>query len=115
MRLAVRGTLSLVALVGAGYLFVAPLRTYLFQRHEIAAEEHTVAVLATETNKLRTLYRDLQSNATVEQLARQYYGFVIPGQQAFMVLPPASHPKATPAPNRKPAPWYAFLEFWHHF
>jgi cell division protein FtsB len=113
MRWAARGTLSLLALLGAGYLFLAPLRTYLSQRHEIASLERTVSVVATENGKLRHLDSSLQDDATIEQLARQYYGFVMPGQQAFMVLPPPAQSKAYHTARPKPAPWYRFLEFWH--
>jgi hypothetical protein len=66
-----------------------------------------------ENAKLAAQRAALQSDATIEEIARQQYGLVMPGQQAFMVLPsPAKVVKAT-VRARKPAPWYSSLEFWH--
>jgi cell division protein FtsB len=114
MRLAVKIALVLLVLGGAMYLFVFPARTYLAQKQSIAAEERTVAVLRAEDAKLSGESAALQDNATIEQIARQEYGLVEPGQQAFMVLPPASRPQPPPPPPPKRAAWYSSLEFWHY-
>lgn len=114
MRLAVKIALVLLVLGGAMYLFVFPARTYLAQKQEIAAEEQTVAVLKAEDSKLTSQSSALQDSATIEQIARQQYGLVKPGQQAFMVLPATGRPQvAAPAPP-KHAAWYSSLEFWHY-
>ena len=113
MRLAVKIALVLLVLGGAMYLFVFPARTYLAQKQGIAAEERTVAVLRAEDAKLTSESSALQDNATIEQIARQEYGLVEPGQQAFMVLPAPSHPQPAAPPPAKRGAWYSSLEFWH--
>ncbi|HTV10549.1 MAG TPA: septum formation initiator family protein [Acidimicrobiales bacterium] len=104
--------LGLAALVGVMYLFAFPTRTYLEQRRDIVGVEQTISVLKAENAKLAAEGWALQDNSTIEQIARQEYGLVMPGQQAFMVLP---SPAAAPAQVQKTAehrPWYAPLEFW---
>ena len=113
MRLGVKIALVLLVLGGAMYLFVFPARTYLAQKQGIAAEERTVAVLKAEDAKLTSESAALQDNSTIEQIARQEYGLVEQGQQAFMVLPAPSHPQAVAPPPAKHGAWYSSLEFWH--
>ncbi|HTT90447.1 MAG TPA: septum formation initiator family protein [Acidimicrobiales bacterium] len=114
MRFVVKIALVLLVLGGAMYLFVFPARTYLAQKQNIAAEEQTVAVLKAEDSKLAAESSALQDNATIEQIARQEYGLVKPGQQAFMVLPAPSRPQPPPPPPPEHAAWYSSLEFWHY-
>ena len=108
-------TMAVLVLVGAMYLFAYPARTYLDQKQAIAVQERTIAVLKAEDSKLAGESSALQSPATIARIARQEYGLLKPGQQAFMVLP---SPKATPSAAllkpAKRASWYASLEFWHH-
>ncbi len=117
MRLAVKITkitMAVLVLVGAMYLFAYPARTYLAQKQAIAVQERTIAVLKAEDSKLAGESSALQSPATIARIARQEYGLVKPGQQAFMVLP---SPAPASVPLRKHtsrSSWYASLEFWHH-
>lgn len=116
MRFAVKMSLAALLLIGAAYLFVFPARTYLSQKDQIALQERTIAVLRAQDSKLSGEKAALQQDSTIEQIARQDYGLVKPGQQAFMVLPAAARDvrPVRPAPPRAPAPWYAPLEFWDH-
>jgi cell division protein FtsL len=114
MRLAVKITLSALVLLGAMYLFAFPARSYLAQKTDIAAQERTIAVLKAENAKLAAESSALQNDATIEQIARQEYGLVMPGQRAFMVLPsPVQAVRSAPSKPRD-RPWYSSLEFWHH-
>ncbi|HTW05895.1 MAG TPA: septum formation initiator family protein [Acidimicrobiales bacterium] len=114
MRLMFRVAILLLFMAGSAYLFAYPTRTYLDQRRQIAAQEETISLLDAENSKLAAERAALQSNATIEKLARQEYGLVMPGQQAFMVLPAPAAP-VRPAPQvHRSRPWYASLEFWHH-
>ncbi len=118
MRLAVRIakiTMAVMVLVGAMYLFAYPARTYLAQKQAIAVQERTIAVLKGEDSKLAGESSALQSPATIARIARQDYGLVKHGQQAFMVLPSPSK-SASPAARKRATrtSWYASLEFWHH-
>jgi hypothetical protein len=106
----------LAVLAGVGYAFALPTRTYLAQERSIAAERHAVAVLQSEDSRLSAQVKSLHTNATIEQLARQEFGLVFQGQQAYAVLPapPAPQPKTSPRPPERPA-WYSHLEFWRYF
>ena len=112
MRSAIKAGLAVMALMSAAYFFVLPARTYLAQKTAIAIEEKTIEVLKTENAKFDQERLSLNNNATIEQIARQDYGLVEPGQQAFMVLP-----SSAPVTTAPPAPathhhWYSGLEFW---
>lgn len=113
MRSAIKAGLAVLALLSAAYFFVLPARTYLDQKTAIALEQKTIQVLKMENAKLGQQRSSLNNNATIEQIARQDYGLVEPGQQAFMVLP-----SSAPAATAKPQPaahhhWYSNLEFWN--
>ena len=109
----VKVALGFLVLAGAMYLFAYPTRTYLEQRRDIALQEHTISLLTAENAKLAAQRGALQTNATIERIARLVYGLVMPGQQAFMVLPSPPKVVKPAAPARKHAPWYSSLEFWH--
>ena len=114
MRLTVKFGLAVLVLCGAVYLFAFPAHTYLSQKQDILGQEQTIAVLKAENTDLAAESAALQSDATIERIARAEYGLVMPGQQAFMVLPSAVRPRPSAPPARPKAPWYAPLEFWHH-
>ena len=113
MRLTLKVALAILVLAGAMYLFAYPTRTYLDQRRAIALQEKTISLLKAENAKLSAQRTALQSDATIEEIARQEYGLVFPGQQAFMVLPSPAKPVTPAAPPHKSSPWYSSLEFWH--
>ncbi len=110
-----RSLVLLAVVAGASYAFVFPTRTYLQQQHAIAAERQVVATLRSEDSKLAAEVKSLHSDATIERLARQEFGLVSPGQQAFSVLPspPAPAPRA-PRAMAKHTPWYSYLELWRY-
>jgi cell division protein FtsB len=113
MRLAVKITLSLLLLFGVMYMFVFPAHTYLVQKSDIAVQERVVGILTRENATLAARRSALQTRSAIEQIAREEYGLVMPGQQAFMVLPSPSAPaRQAPARPRHSA-WYSGLEFWH--
>jgi hypothetical protein len=56
----------------------------------------------------------LQGAPTIEQIARQEYGLVKPGEHAFMVVPARTRPAPPTPPPVKHAAWYSSLEFWHY-
>ena len=118
MRLGVKITkitMAVLVLVGAMYLFAYPARTYLDQKQAIAVQERTIAVLKAEDSKLAGESSALQSPATIARIARQEYGLLKPGQQAFMVLPSPSAPASVALRQAaERSSWYTSLEFWHH-
>jgi cell division protein FtsB len=101
-----------VAAVGVLFLFVFPARTYLVQRHDLAAASARVDVLSTENNNLTDQATKLHDDAEVERLARERYGLVRPGEEAYAILPspppPTTVPPApTPHTRATPSNWAA--------
>ena len=96
MRRTVRILILSVTAVAVIVLFVLPGRQLLAQSHQLSSTRHRIEMLDQENAKLSAQARSLRSDATVEQLARQKYGLVKPGEQAYVVLPPtAAAPTST--------------------
>ncbi len=81
-----------VSVVLVGVMFVAgfPLRTYLQQRSSLLTASHQLQALSTQNRSLNDQIKKLNTDGEVERLARQYYGMVKPGEQAYVVLPSPS-------------------------
>lgn len=86
-----------------GLLFVVgfPFHTYLQQRDSISATESQVQRLARDNAALRGEVRRLNTDSELERLARQEYGLVAPGDQAYTLLPLAPGQKPLAGPERK--------------
>jgi cell division protein FtsB len=114
MRRAVRALLVAVTVGGIVFLFFLPGRVWLAQGRAAATANRQQTALSRENDALTQRVAQLESSAYIEQLARQEYGLVRPGEQAYGILPPATPPTTT-APPPKPQPhhsiWHS-LEFW---
>ena len=96
--------LFVVALVVVGILFTFgnPARTWYDQRQDIAAARERNQVLDEQSRQLQARADELRTDAEVERIAREQYGLVRPGEEAFGILPaPGS---AAPAPPPPPPP-----------
>jgi len=114
LRRLVKLAAAALILGGALYAFAPSVRIYLSEQRSIATQRHVLAVLRSENSKLGTLSSSLNTDATIEKIARQD-GLVKAGQQAFMVLPAAASPAEPQASRRaRHTPWYSHLEFWHY-
>jgi cell division protein FtsL len=84
-----RARLALIALAVAAimFVFVFPTRSYLAQRHQVAASAHDVAVLKKQNNDLAAEAQRLRSRAEIERRARQQFGLAYPGEQVYKVMP----------------------------
>ena len=116
MRRAVWPFLVSIVVVGVLFLLVFPARTYLGQRRSLAAAEHRVSVLSGENATLDQRVAKLQDQAEIERIAREQYGLVKPGEEAYAILPPPTVPAPegdAPAATAKPPhrTWYQRL--WH--
>ena len=67
--------------------FVFPSRTYLDQRRQLAAAAAHVHVLADQNAQLSAQVEQLHTDAEIERLAREQYHLVMPGEQAYAILP----------------------------
>jgi cell division protein FtsB len=92
-------SLALVCvLIVLGYA-VFPTRTWLDQRTAIADLEATAAELEAENADLAARFTLLGTDAEIERIARIEHGLVMPGEEAFAILPLA------PEPVRLPPAW----------
>lgn len=90
MRRAVRLLLIAVAAGGLVFLFVLPARTWLNQSKATSTAQSRAALLARENKALTLRANQLQNPAYVEQIARQQYGLVPQGEQAYGIIPPTA-------------------------
>jgi len=90
-----------IAVAAVLFLFVLPSRTYLAQRHSLAAAETQLQVFRAQNAKLAAEAAQLQTNADIERIARQDYGLVKPGEKAYVIEPSPASPAAAPAPASK--------------
>jgi len=104
-RRLVRLLVCAVVAIGVVFTFVNPTRQWLDQRGNIAAAHERVAVLDDKSAELSQRAAQLRTDAEVERLAREQYGLVKPGEEAYAILPApvTAGPPAPPAPA-KPAP-----------
>lgn len=77
--------LVVAALVAA--LFVLPVRAWLGQRRALAETEEQLDLLWRENKRLEVVYDELQTDAVVEQQAREQFGLIKPGELPLSVLP----------------------------
>lgn len=85
--------LVVAALVAA--LFVLPVQAWLGQRRALAESNKQLDVIWAENKRLDGLYDQLQTDAVVEQQAREQFGLIKPGELPLSVLPA---PPATALP-----------------
>jgi len=89
VRKAVRLLIVAVTVGGILFLFVLPARTWLSQGRAMSAAERRIHILSAENQALSTKVAQLHDPAYLEQIARQQYGLVMPGERAYGILPPA--------------------------
>lgn len=90
---------SSVVAIGVVFTFVNPTRQLLDQRGAIAAAEDRVSVLDEKSRELEQRAAQLRTDAEIERLAREQYGLVKPGEEAYAILPS----RAAPPPPAPPA------------
>jgi Septum formation initiator len=90
VRRAVRLLLAAVTVGGILFLFVLPGREWLGQSRATSAAKQRLTILSQENAALAKRAQQLQSTAYIEQLARQQYGLIMPGEQAYGIEPPAA-------------------------
>jgi cell division protein FtsL len=91
--------LASVTVIGVLFIGVYPTRTYFSQRSALQKARHQLAVLDAENAKLDQESGDLNTDARIEQLARERYNLVRPGEEAYAILP------APPAKIDVPPVW----------
>ena len=89
-----RLALAALAVVAILFVFVFPTRSYLAQRRQVQNEQHKVDVLREQNDKLQAVAIRLQSRAVQEQMAREDFHRVYPGEQVYDIVP-GERPTAT--------------------
>lgn len=90
-----------MALIGACVFAVVvlatslPLRTWLDQRAAVAATAATVRRLAHDNQELAAQAATLAKPATIRALAHRQFGYIEPGQKAYIVVPAGRSGSAT--------------------
>jgi cell division protein FtsB len=104
VRRTLRILLAAVAAAAILLLFVLPGRTFISQQHSLSATQRQLNVLAAENARLKAEAKQLQSTSQIEQIAREDYGLVMPGQKAYAVIPAGSTSTTVAPPPHSAAP-----------
>jgi cell division protein FtsB len=75
-----------------GVLAVAPARAYLGQRAQLHELQRQAGVMEQQNVALERRIADLNDPQTLERLARQCLGMVMPGEIAFVPIPKGQAP-----------------------
>lgn len=86
----------LVILTGTVVAFLAPTRTLLDQRRTAAAAEQRLADLDQANAEAQAQADALQTDAEIERLAREQYGYAKAGEEVYHLLPEARDPVRVP-------------------
>jgi cell division protein FtsB len=87
VRLTARASVLAVIVMVLLTLSVAPLRTLLDQRSELANLEQQTQQLTADNATLEQHIAQLNDPAYLERLARECLGMVKPGETAFVLIP----------------------------
>jgi cell division protein FtsB len=87
------GTAGFAALLAIG---VFPTRTWLDQRASTAEAESSLHILREQNEALEDRIARLEDDSEIERLAREQYNLVLPGEEAYVVLPPPLPPLDLP-------------------
>ena len=104
-RPSMRTALFLVVLVGLLFAFVYPTRTFLDQRESTNKARAQLELLQAENARMSGEAKKLSTDAEIEQLAREKYGLVKPGERPYVILPaPTTSTVAPVGTTTQPAP-----------
>ncbi len=90
-----------VTLGGMMFVFFLPARALLQQRADLRDTRTRLQVLSTQNQQLTAEVANLHTDAEIERLARERYGLVFPGEEAYAILP-SPQPPAPAAPPAAP-------------
>lgn len=86
-----------VATIAALAVYVFPTRTWLDQRAALAETSAQLHELEAEREALEQRVAELDDDDHIEDIARSQYGLVMPGEEAYAVLPAPEKPIELPA------------------
>ena len=92
VKLTPRAAVLAVALFLIAIVAIAPARAYLEQRDRLAELERHADEVALTNDDLRDRIADLNDPHTLERLARECLGMVMPGETGFVAIPRGQAP-----------------------
>lgn len=96
-RLLIGVLATLLVLAGAGFFMAAPLRSLRHQQSAAAEADAKLAAIQAEQRQVDQQRKLLETDAEVKRRARLYFGFVMPGEVAYNVVPAPADPLGLPA------------------
>ena len=78
---------------------IQPIRLWLDQREELSTKQQELTDIQSSNSALEQRAEELQTPEQIELFARQNFGFIREGEEAYAVLP------AAPGPLRIPSSW----------
>lgn len=93
LRLAVFATVMVLVM----FAFVFPARAWLDQRREVQRVRRDVTDLEEQNRRLQREANRLETPAEIERLARERFNMVLPGEQAYSVVPAAPTAPVSPS------------------
>ncbi len=88
--------LALVLFAGLVY-FIFPTTTWLDQRAEASEVQEELDALVGEQAELRQEIARMRTDDEVELIARRDFNFVLPGEEAYAILPAQMAPVSLPS------------------
>jgi cell division protein FtsB len=98
--IALRVSVAAIVIVGLMFVVVFPVQAWMQQRADLRTSEHRLTVIREERQRLERAAAHLKDPREVERLARELYGMVRPGEQAYAAVPGAP---TTTTTTTKPA------------
>ncbi|MEO9166622.1 MAG: septum formation initiator family protein [Aquihabitans sp.] len=90
------GLATVVLLVGVLFVAGAPWQTYRKQQAANAEADAELARVRAERAEVKNQIDLLDTDEEIRRRARQFFGFVAPGEELYNFLPPATEPIGLP-------------------
>lgn len=95
-RRALIGLAGTIVLLGVLLFAVFPTRSWWEQRQETSAAEAELAEVREQREKVEQEQQLLLTDEEIERRAREEYGYVMPGEDVYNILPPPADPIGLP-------------------
>ena len=95
---ALRVSVATIVVIGLLFVVVFPVQAWMRQRDDLHASEHRLEVIKTQRLQLQREAERLADPREVERIARELYGMVRPGEQAYAVVPGPTTTSTTTTP-----------------
>ncbi|HEY5578552.1 MAG TPA: septum formation initiator family protein [Acidimicrobiia bacterium] len=108
-RMAVVVTIALLLLAAALFTNILPFRQIFAQHEALELAQTQLRLLQEENGTLELEVAALMTDTEVERIAREYFGYVMPGEQAIVIVSPAEEQAAQesePPVTEDGRPWW---------